>query len=447
MPDRLRLLTDSTPGRFVARRAGLPVPTPLRRHQPGRPLLAGPALIGAAPGGRALDAAASILERTGADVQRAAPEDEHARFAALVFDATGIGSSAGLRALYDFFHPMIRSLGVCGRVLVLGTPPASCTSAAETVAQRALEGFVRSVAKEIGHGSTAQLVQVERGAEGNLESTVRFLLSGRSAYVSGQVVRVGPGDVVEPEDWERPLAGRVAVVTGAARGIGAAIAQTLARDGAGVVCLDVPAEGDALSAVANGAGGTALQLDITAPDAPAALAGHLAERHGGVDVVVHNAGVTRDKTLARMRADQWDSVLAVNLEAPERLTAALLDSGALRPGGRIVGVSSVSGIAGNRGQANYATSKAGVIGMAQALAPGLRAGGRTINAVAPGFIETRMTEAMPLMTREAGRRMNSLAQGGLPVDVAEVVAWFASPASGGVNGNVVRVCGQSLLGA
>jgi len=107
----------------------------------------------------------------------------------------------------------------------------------------------------------------------------------------------------------------------------------------------------------------------------------------------------------------------------------------------------VSGIAGNRGQANYATSKAGIIGMVDALAAVLRGRGLTINAVAPGFIETDMTAAMPLAAREAGRRMNSLAQGGQPVDVAETIAWLVAPASAGVNGNVVRVCGQSLIGA
>jgi 3-oxoacyl-[acyl-carrier protein] reductase len=135
-------------------------------------------------------------------------------------------------------------------------------------------------------------------------------------------------------------------------------------------------------------------------------------------------------------------VLAVNLESIERINAALSDRVS-----RIVCVSSVSGIAGNRGQANYAASKAGVIGVVESQAAELAKRQCTINAVAPGFIETRMTAAMPLATREAGRRMNSLAQGGLPVDVAETVAWFASPGSGGVNGNVVRVCGQSLIGA
>jgi 3-oxoacyl-[acyl-carrier protein] reductase len=221
----------------------------------------------------------------------------------------------------------------------------------------------------------------------------------------------------------------------------------LARDGARVVCLDVPAQGDALAATANHVHGTALQLDITAEHAPGALVEHLRERHGGVDVVVHNAGITRDKTLGRMSEDQWDSVIGVNLAAQETLTAALLEGETLRRGGRIVCVSSVSGIAGNRGQVNYATSKAGVIGLVEGLAPELAKRQISINAVAPGFIETQMTAAMPVATREAGRRMNSLSQGGQPVDVAETVAWLASPGSGGVNGTVVRVCGQSLIGA
>jgi 3-oxoacyl-[acyl-carrier protein] reductase len=252
---------------------------------------------------------------------------------------------------------------------------------------------------------------------------------------------------VAPEDWDKPLAGKAAVVTGASRGIGESIAETLARDGAEVVCLDVPAQGEELTEVANRIEGTALQLDITADDAPATLAEHLRERHEGVDIVVHNAGVTRDKTLGKMDDERWDMVLGINIEAPLRINETLLDDGVLRQGGRIVGVSSVSGIAGNRGQVNYGTSKAGVIGMVDAFAPLVASRPATVNAVAPGFIETQMTAAMPLATREAGRRMNSLSQGGLPVDVAETVAWLANPGSAGVNGNVVRVCGQALIGA
>jgi 3-oxoacyl-[acyl-carrier protein] reductase len=239
----------------------------------------------------------------------------------------------------------------------------------------------------------------------------------------------------------------VALVTGAARGIGAAIAEVLARDGAHVVGVDIPAMAAELENVMASLGGSTLTADITEADAPAVIAGHLLEHHGGVDVVVHNAGVTRDKTLGRMSEDQWNMVLGINLSAPQHIDRELFARDAVRANGRIICVASISGIAGNAGQTNYSTSKAGVIGIVDAFAPALAKRGVTINAVAPGFIETQMTAAMPIAVREAGRRMNSVSQGGLPVDVAETIAWYASPASGGVTGNVVRVCGQSLIGA
>jgi 3-oxoacyl-[acyl-carrier protein] reductase len=241
----------------------------------------------------------------------------------------------------------------------------------------------------------------------------------------------------------------VAVVTGAARGIGADIARTLARDGATVVCVDVPSAGAALAAVANSIGGTALQADVTAPDAGRRILDHARTRHGGLDVVVHNAGITRDKLLANTDADRWASVVDVNLGSILRMNESLLGKDGLREGGHVVLVSSIAGIAGNRGQSNYAASKAGVIGLVDAYASdrGLRRRGITTNAVAPGFIETEMTARIPFATRELGRRLNSLSQGGLPVDVAETIAYFASDAQSAVNGNVVRVCGQSLLGA
>ena len=225
-----------------------------------------------------------------------------------------------MRGLYDFFHDAIARLAPSGRLVVVGT--------GDGAAQRALEGFVRSAGKEVRAGATAQLVYAAPGAD--LESTWRFLLSGRSAYVSGQVIRVGEAVRDAPDDWERPLAGRTAAVTGASRGIGAAIAEVLARDGADVICIDVPAQGEDLAALANRVGGAAMQLDITSERAPEAIA----ER--GADIVVHNAGITRDRTLARMSEDQWDSVLAVNLESIERINAALTGVG------RIICVSSVS---------------------------------------------------------------------------------------------------------
>jgi 3-oxoacyl-[acyl-carrier protein] reductase len=139
-------------------------------------------------------------------------------------------------------------------------------------------------------------------------------------------------------------------------------------------------------------------------------------------------------------------VISVNLAAPERITAELLEKKLINGNGRIVGVASIAGIAGNVGQTNYAASKAGVIGFVDSLANELK-DGITINAVAPGFIETKMTAAVPLATREVGRRLNAMSQGGLPVDVAETIAWYANPASTAVSGNVVRVCGQMMLGA
>jgi 3-oxoacyl-[acyl-carrier protein] reductase len=442
--DRYQQLTASPPGRFFAKRLGLPESRPLRRFEPSRPALAGPALIGG--DGRMGEVLTATLAAIGAELRQVEPDDD-VKLGALVFDATGIADSAGLKPLYEFFHASIRSLGPSGRLVVLGTPPELAASRRQAVAQRALEGFVRSAAKELRGGATGTLVLVAPGAEANAESTLRFLLSAKAAYVSGQVIRIGAGESKDPQDWDRPLTGRVAVVTGASRGIGAAIARTLARDGATIVGVDVPAQGEDLAQVVNDVGGSSLLLDITDEDAPGRLAEHLKERHGGADVVVHNAGVTRDRTLGRMSEDEWDMTIAINLTAQERINEMLIDDDVLRPGGRIVSVSSVSGIAGNRGQANYAASKAGVIGTVESLAPVLAERGQTINAVAPGFIETQMTAAMPLGTREAGRRMNSVAQGGQPVDVAETIAWLASPASGGVNGNVVRVCGQSLIGA
>ncbi|MCW3001294.1 MAG: 3-oxoacyl-[acyl-carrier protein] reductase [Conexibacter sp.] len=444
--DRYQRLSATPPGRFLVGRLGLPQSTPLRRYEPGQPLLDGPALVGGAPNARLIPAVERILSGAGAYIQRE-PGEDSTPLAAIVFDASGIAASQDLSALHAFLSPTITRIGPSGRLVVLGTPPDQAADRRHAVAQRALEGFVRSAAKELRRGATAQLVYVAPGAEDNLDSALRFLLSARSAYVSGQVVRIGAGDSPAPADWERPQAGRVAAVTGASRGIGAAIASVLARDGAHVVCIDIPAQGEDLATVANGIGGSALGLDITTAEAPAALAAYLQERHGGVDVVVHNAGITRDKTLARMKPELWDAVLDVNLSAQERLNDALLMGDLLGAGARIVTVSSIGGIAGNRGQTNYGASKAGVIGLVDALAPELAGRGATVNAVAPGFIETQMTAAMPLVVREGGRRMNSLGQGGLPVDVAETIAWMASPASGGVNGNVVRVCGQSLIGA
>ena len=442
--DRYQQLTGTPPGRFLQSRLGLPEATPLRRYTPGGSLLNGAAVVLGA--GRLADAAAKAIGAAGADVQRELPAGD-GKVGAVVFDATGITSSDELRTLYDALHPATNRIGTCGRLVVLGTPPEQAEGRSERIAQRALEGFTRSAAKELRKGATAQLIYVAAGAEGSMASTLQFVLSGRSAYVDGQVIRIGAGDAPDHKDPVKPLDGLTAVVTGASRGIGESMARTLARDGATVICVDIQAQGEDLATVANAIGGSALALDVTAEGAGKAIADYAKERHGGLDILVLNAGITRDKTLARMKPELWDAVLNVNLSSQERMIDGLIKAKAIKKGGRVITVSSIAGIAGNRGQTNYGTSKAGVIGLVDSYAPELAELGATINAVAPGFIETQMTAAVPLMIREAGRRMNSLAQGGQPIDVAETVAWYAQPGSGAVNGNVVRVCGQSLLGA
>lgn len=463
MIDQYQAFTQSPIGKFVVKNLGLPSPVVLDRFEQGQPVIRGAVLVGAAPEGVLSSAIANVLSTIHADsyagnnsdIQQAAAQvglnlrafnsgDKESRFKAVIFDASGIQNSEQLNELHKFFNPIARQIEGSGRVIVVATTPESAKTVKQAIAQRALEGFVKSVGKEFKKGITAQLVYVDEGAANNLESTLRFLLSPRSAYVSGQVIRISKAEVVKV-DWNKPLAGKTALVTGASRGIGEAIAHILARDGAHVICLDVPQQQADLDRVAADISGSALGLDITAADAGEKIKA-AAQKNGGLDIIVHNAGITRDKTLANMKPELWDLVININLSAAERINDYLLENDGLNANGRIVCVSSISGIAGNLGQTNYAASKAGVIGLVKFTAPILKKG-ITINAVAPGFIETQMTAAIPFAIREAGRRMNSMNQGGLPVDVAETIAWFASSASTGLNGNVVRVCGQSLLGA
>ncbi len=466
MSDRYQSFANSALGRLMIKNLGLPNPVSLERFDAAQPLVNGSVLLGAAQGSELTATIAQVLQNIHADVYAYTGADVHAqaataglstrgfsaeddtKFKAFVFDASGIKNSADLKEVWAFFHPVIRKVTECSRLIIIGRTPELCDDPKHATAQRALEGFTRSTGKEVKKGGTSQLIYVAPGAEKDLESTLRFFISPKSAYVSGQVVRVSKTGIKAPSvDWTKPLAGKVALVTGASRGIGEAIAEVLARDGAHVVCLDIPPQQADLDRVAGKLGGSTLALDITAADAPTAIAKHFLENHGGLDIIVHNAGVTRDKTLANMSDKLWNMVIDINLSSEERINDELLAQNVLRENGRVICVSSISGIAGNMGQSNYGMSKAGVIGMVQSMAPVLKAKKITINAVAPGFIETQMTAAIPFAIREAGRRMNSMSQGGLPVDVAETISWYASPASNAVNANIVRVCGQSLIGA
>ncbi|MDF1764228.1 MAG: 3-oxoacyl-ACP reductase [Oleibacter sp.] len=459
-------------GRSLLKNVGLPTPIELKRYNTSQETyFEGKVLIGSSENAGLLDDVLRNLKdckatvyfpaaaRTAAGIVAAAKKagvkaigieckkGMREKFDALVFDASGFEDGHDLNQLYYFFNPVMRQINSNGRVIVLGRPHLKAKSGEQAAAMRALEGFTRSVAKEIGKKSaTAQSIYVEEGADANLDSAFRFVISAKSAYMDGQVLHVGKADVVGYPDWHKPLAGKVALVTGAARGIGESIARTLARDGAKVIGLDIPPAEKDLSRVMAEIGGDILLGDISSAEAPQMISDKLKELGGG-DLIVHNAGITRDKTLANMPEHWWDMTININLCAEENINNALLKDGTINEGASIVCVSSMNGIAGQLGQTNYAASKAGVIGYVQYMADELAKKKITINAVAPGFIETQMTDAIPFMTREVGRRLNSLSQGGKPVDVAETIAFFGNPASSGVSGNVVRICGQSLVGA
>lgn len=370
---------------------------------------------------------------------------EREALAGVVFDATGLARVHELRALYEGLGPLAGRLARGGRVVVLARPVEGGDAEA-SAARAAVEGFVRSLAKEVGaRGVTANLLRVAEGAEDRVAPVLRFLLSRRSSFVTGQPLHVSAtARPLHEPPRVRPLEGKTALVTGAARGIGAATARALASEGAHVLCMDRPEEAPELSQLARALSGTPVLVDVTAPEAADVLRA-AAEARGGLDVLVHNAGVTRDKTLARMKPAQWDAVLAVNLEAVVHLTRAL--EPLLRDDGRILALSSVAGLAGNMGQTAYAATKAGVVGFVRAEAERLAWRGVTANAVAPGFIETRMTAAVPLVIREGARRLSALGQGGLPEDVAEAITFLATPGAQGLTGQALRVCGGALIGA
>ena len=441
MSDRYLELAQTSLGRQFFSALNLPGPPRLLREPQAynaQPLAGKGVIVGGVAQARYRAGVEAALRGAGATLaESAAP--------LLVFDAAGASGPAELKALYSFFHQNLEGLPSAARIVVIGRAASSCDNAAEAAAAGALSGFVKSLAKEIGRrGSAANLITVADGAEPWLDGALRFLLSGHSAYVTGQVLPLTPSArSLRPSDFSRPLSGKTALVTGAARGIGAAIAQTLAREGAQVIGVDRPQEEETLNATLHPIGGRAVLLDVTAADAGQ----RIAEAAGKLDLLVHNAGVTRDKLLRKMPEHYWDMVLGINLEAIVRINEQLL-AGNLKPQARLVCIASIGGIAGNAGQTNYAATKSGVISYVAALAPQLAQRGMAINAVAPGFIETQMTASIPAANRFFGRRMSALLQGGLPEDIAEAVTFLgAAPLSGGVNGATLRVCGQNWLGA
>ena len=470
MNDVLLELGKSPAARRVIGSLGLPIPLPeqLRRERGpyvARPLAERAVAVASPQGGTLVATIAQTLAAAGANAwlldsvdaaafhapgeafgrpaRLLASLPEKARLDGLLIDATALRHIGELRLVFDATAPLLGRLARSGRVVIVGREGAAEREAAAV--QAALDGFVRSVAKEIGRiGATANLVRVVPGAESRLEGVLRFMLGSRSAFVSAQPVVVdAAARLIEEPVFVRPLERRVALVTGAARGIGEATARRLADEGAHVICLDRPSDDGPLSQLARAIGGSVLAVDLIDDDAAERVAQQVAGR--GIDIIVHNAGITRDKTLARMKPELWDAVLGVNLAAVERLHAALLPH--LRDDGRVICLSSIAGLAGNVGQTAYAASKAGIVGWVRAESQALAARGITVNAVAPGFIETRLTAAIPFAIREVARRLSALGQGGLPRDVAEAIAFLATPGAQGISGRTLRVCGGAFVGA
>jgi 3-oxoacyl-[acyl-carrier protein] reductase len=446
MSDKYLEFANSTIGKSIVSILGLPKPPRLARENADNPHhLSGSLLFGSTTGALYATQVKQSLAATALEFVNQDTQSCH-----LVFDASGIRSTDQATELYQFFHNNIAKLPRCGRVVIIGQQPSNINNVEHAIAQRGLVGFMKSVAKEIARkGATANLIFLNGFGHKGLAAPLRFLLSAGCAYTNGQIVDLTTPvtDILPENNWQQPLAGRSVVVTGAARGIGLAMSQVLARDGAKVIGVDVPQALEQLEKAMSDIDGIALALDITADDAPQRLVDCCAQQQQRLLGLVHNAGITRDKMLSRMTEQQWQLLMDINIGSIQKINQAFLATQMLDQGGRIIGVASISGIAGNLGQSNYAYSKSAVIGMVDSMASVFAERGITINAVAPGFIETKMTAAIPFATRQFGRRLCSLSQGGLPQDVAEVVAFFASPQASGVNGNTVRVCGQNLMGA
>ncbi|WP_027019634.1 3-oxoacyl-ACP reductase [Corynebacterium sputi] len=446
MSDKYQELVNGGPLTGVAKSLGLPQPPHLRRHKAGDDVLKNNKVLVTGSGADA-EAVAKQLGDWELQVRRDEAGDD--KVGAIVVVLTEAERPTDLQGPVLAAAKHLRKLDKGGRVVFISRESNEENSPAVNAARSGVEGIVRSLGHEVRGGSTANGIVVADGVDvtaSPVVSALRFFLSGRSTFIDGQFLRVSSSNGTLPEDWDKPLAGRVAAVTGSARGIGAAIAEQMHELGAKVIVIDIPAAGEALAKVANKIDGLALQQDITADDAGNNIADAAQNRYGRLDIVIHNAGITKDKLLSNMDEAKWGAVIAVNIEAQLKMNEQLLAHPAFQESPRVVSLASTSGIAGNRGQTNYAASKAGVIGMVSAYADTFAEKGGNINAVAPGFIETEMTAAIPFMNRQVARRVNSLQQGGLPVDVANAIAFLSSDQALGINGTVVRVCGQNIVG-
>lgn len=468
MSDVLLSISRNTIARKFVKKSGIPIPMPqvlIRQRAPWKHETLAGMNLAVARGEYSVGA-----DREGVDQQRyseivealrhagADTSGEYNQLDGILFDASTLTTPQSLKSLYEYFHNRVGKLKNCSHILIVGDAGAKNANpnsadyrlrhlnpvAAAT--QEALSGFVRSLSKELGtRGITANLISAGRSTD--LRGIVRYFLSHHSSYVSGQVL-AATGSEVATSKFEKLLEGRTILVTGAAHGIGAAIARRAAAEGAKVLLLDRPQEIGALEALSREIRGTILPVDLLKEESLPQTVKRLRELapiHG----VVHNAGITQDKTLFKMNEERWDSVVALNLAVPVTMTEMMMGKEhdfICAKDASFVFISSISGLAGNAGQTNYAATKAGLTGYVRALSESDQCGKSRFNCVAPGFIETRMTQAMPMAVREVARRLNSLKQGGEPDDIAQAVVFLLSDAAIGVNGETLRVCGQNIVG-
>ncbi|MBP6299756.1 MAG: 3-oxoacyl-ACP reductase FabG [Arenimonas sp.] len=242
------------------------------------------------------------------------------------------------------------------------------------------------------------------------------------------------------------LSGEVVLVTGASRGIGAAIADLLASRGAKVIGTATTQNGaDAISARMQSLSGVGMVLDVTDSTAVDSVIDEITKTYGAVSVLVNNAGITRDQILMRMKDDDWNAIINTNLSSVFRTSKAVMRGMMKARKGRIISIASVVGITGNAGQANYAAAKAGIIAFSKSLAKEIGSRGITVNVVAPGFIQTDMTDNLPEDAKNSLMQQIALGRLGSPDDIAEAVAFLASPAAAYITGETMNVNGGMYM--
>lgn len=368
----------------------------------------------------------------------------------LVIDATMYIGESSYQRLYSIFQNTLPNLSYNAKILIIANATSFKQGDAENAFGQALIGFCKSLAKEVGRkGSTANVIFLsdqQHNISTALLSPVYFFLSSKSSFISGQTLTIHSDNKRLAQLSNNITNKKIAIVTGAAQGIGAAIASKLTEDGYHVIGVDIALMKTPLINTMQQLQGEYFILDVSANNAGNQLA-LLAKKYGKFDLIVHNAGITRDKTLAKMSMVSWQQTLDINLLSVMRINKILLAKDCISYGGRIVCLSSMNGIAGQGGQTNYACSKAGIIGYVNSISSKLAMDNIIINAVAPGFIDTQMTKKMPFFTREIGRRMNALGQGGLPIDVAEAVAFLGAKSNIAISGQTLRVCGLNIIGS